>query len=98
MRYETAALVLKVVFADMLRDADSRGLILDVDVAAMRVSARTEYVHPLKLSSAFEGSTQLLPDGNVVVGWGANPWCVASPQLRFRRFRLNAGYRITEHR
>ena len=83
VRHEAAVFAQKVVFADMLRDTDSRGLILDVDMATMRVSVRTEYIHPLNLTTTSQGSTHLLPDGNVVVGWGANSWCVAILQPVF---------------
>jgi Arylsulfotransferase (ASST) len=55
------------------KEPQSRGLILDVDEKNMHVSLRHDYTHPQqKLIASAMGSTQLLPDGNVVVGWGTN--------------------------
>jgi hypothetical protein len=50
----------------------SRGLILDVDEAAMTASLARQYAHPGVLSGS-QGSVQLLPGGNVFVGWGETP-------------------------
>jgi hypothetical protein len=33
-----------------------------------------EYAHPRRLLAAFMGNAQLLRNGNVVVGWGAQPY------------------------
>ena len=53
----------------------SRGLILDVDTSGMRASVRRQYIHPRRrlLASAM-GSTQVLADGRVLVGWGTEPY------------------------
>jgi hypothetical protein len=50
----------------------SRGLILDVDERAMSVSLLAQYTHPGILAGS-QGSVQLLPNGNVFVGWGEVP-------------------------
>jgi hypothetical protein len=50
----------------------SRALILDVDEQAMTSSLVNEYTHPRILSGS-QGSVQLLPNGNVFVGWGEAP-------------------------
>ena len=50
----------------------SRALILDVDEQAMTASLVSEYTHPRILSGS-QGSVQLLPNGNVFVGWGEAP-------------------------
>jgi hypothetical protein len=50
----------------------SRGLILDVDEQAMQAGLVREYTHPRILSGS-QGSMQLLPGGNVFVGWGEAP-------------------------
>ena len=50
----------------------SRGLILDVDEHAMTASLLRQYTHP-KVLSGSQGNVQLLPDGNVFVGWGEAP-------------------------
>jgi hypothetical protein len=33
-----------------------------------------QYTHPRRLLSPFMGNAQVLPNGNVVVGWGARPY------------------------
>ncbi len=50
----------------------SRGLILDLDEQAMTATLVHQYTHP-KVLSGSQGSTQLLPNGNVFVGWGETP-------------------------
>lgn len=53
----------------------SRGLILDVDEHAGRVAVRRSYYHPKsKLRAGSQGSLQIRPDGNVVIGWGSQPY------------------------
>jgi arylsulfotransferase ASST len=48
----------------------SRALELKLAMNARRVSVAKVFVHPLKISSPFEGNVQLLPDGGALVGWG----------------------------
>jgi hypothetical protein len=50
----------------------SRGLILDVDEQAMTATLLRQYTHP-KILSGSQGSTQLLGNGNVFIGWGEAP-------------------------
>jgi hypothetical protein len=50
----------------------SRGLILDVDERGRTASLVRQYSHPGVLSGS-QGSVQLLPNGNVFVGWGETP-------------------------
>ena len=50
----------------------SRGLILDVDEQAMTATLLRQYTHP-KVLAGSQGSVQLLPNGNVFVGWGEVP-------------------------
>jgi hypothetical protein len=50
----------------------SRGLILSLDEHAMTATLERQYVHPPILSGS-QGSMQLLPGGNVFVGWGETP-------------------------
>lgn len=50
----------------------SRGLILDVDEQAMTATLLRQYTHP-KVLSGSQGSMQLLPNGNVFIGWGEVP-------------------------
>jgi hypothetical protein len=55
-------------------EPQSRALLLDVDTAAMRVTLKHAYTHPAGLLADNQGSVQLLPDGRVFVGWGAEPY------------------------
>ena len=55
------------------KDKHSRALILQVDTAAMHVTLRRAYVHPGTVFAATAGSAQMLPDGGMFVGWGAQP-------------------------
>jgi hypothetical protein len=52
----------------------SRALLLHVDTTAMRVTLKHAYAHPAGLLADNQGSMQLLPDGRVFVGWGAQPY------------------------
>jgi hypothetical protein len=52
----------------------SRVLVLRVDEAAKKATLVRSYHHPKKILAPFEGNAQFLPDGNVVVGWGAQPY------------------------
>lgn len=51
----------------------SRGLLIDLDLRNMAATLLQEYVAPLKLLSPSQGSVQILPNGNVLVGWGHTP-------------------------
>jgi Arylsulfotransferase (ASST) len=55
-------------------EPQSRALLLDVDITAMRVTLRHAYTHPAGLLADNQGSVQLLPDGRAFVGWGAQPY------------------------
>lgn len=53
----------------------SRGLLLHVDESAMTAEVLRQYPHPGKpILSGSEGSVQILPNGNVLVGWGVEPY------------------------
>ncbi|KAJ6446733.1 hypothetical protein O9K51_01506 [Purpureocillium lavendulum] len=51
----------------------SRGLHLEIDVAARTARVVREYFHPQAINSGAMGGMQTLESGNVVVGWGHNP-------------------------
>jgi hypothetical protein len=52
----------------------SKALILALDFRRKHASAYRKYIHaPHQLAHAL-GSTQLLPNGNVLVGWGTSPF------------------------
>jgi len=51
----------------------SDGIMVKVDEDAMTASLVRRYTHPDKPRSAFQGNVQMLPGGNVFVGWGSAP-------------------------
>jgi outer membrane protein assembly factor BamB len=54
-------------------ESQSRALALNVDTNAMRVTLKHAYTHTPSLLASAMGSTQLLHNGNVFVGWGTQP-------------------------
>jgi hypothetical protein len=52
----------------------TRGLVIKLDLTKHTGSLVSQYPQPKKLNVAFLGNTQLLPNGNVVVGWGSLPF------------------------
>ena len=56
-------------------DGDSsRGLRLEVDEDAMTASVATEYAPPQERPAGSMANTQPLENGNMIVGWGAQPY------------------------
>jgi len=49
---------------------ESRGIVLDLDERKMKASLLREYTHPDGLRADAAGNVQVLPNGNVFVGWG----------------------------
>jgi hypothetical protein len=61
--------------ADPPEAKQSRGLALVVDETAKTADLRAQYVHPGKsLLAGSQGSMQVLPAGDVMIGWGAEPY------------------------
>jgi arylsulfotransferase ASST len=56
------------------KEPQSRAILLDLDTAAMRATLSRSYTHPAQLLAANQGSTQLLADGRMLVGWGNLPY------------------------
>jgi len=52
----------------------SKALVLALDTKAMRATLHKKYTHNPPLLSHALGSTQILPNGNVLVGWGTAPY------------------------
>jgi Arylsulfotransferase (ASST) len=52
----------------------SRGIVVHADTDAMKATLLREYTHPKKLLSTSQGNVQVLPNGNVFVGWGSEPY------------------------
>ena len=59
------------IFDDGSGPAISRALVLDVDETAMTVSLVRAYPHPHGKMAMSQGNVQMLPNGNVFVGWGS---------------------------
>ncbi|KAI0395967.1 Arylsulfotransferase-domain-containing protein [Xylariaceae sp. FL0594] len=51
----------------------SRGKHVELDYQRQTARLVHEFYHPERLASGFKGSYQTLDNGNVVLGWGANP-------------------------
>ena len=56
------------------KDAQSRGIVLELDEEAMSATLVAEYTHPEKVFSDTQGNVQVLPNGNAFVGWGSEPF------------------------
>jgi hypothetical protein len=52
----------------------SRGLVLSVNPQTKAESVLAQYEHPTALSSGSQGNMQTLANGDVLVGWGAEPY------------------------
>jgi hypothetical protein len=52
----------------------SRVLLLSINAENKTESVIAQFVHPQPLSSASQGNVQTLPNGNLFVGWGAQPY------------------------
>jgi hypothetical protein len=53
----------------------SRAMVLDVDEATMRATLAREYYSPPDMPIAdTQGNVQVLPNGNLFVGWGSEPY------------------------
>jgi hypothetical protein len=52
----------------------SRAIVVQPDMSAMTVALVREYRHPSPLIASSQGDVQLLPGGDVFVGWGSTPW------------------------
>ena len=49
---------------------ESRGIVLELDEAKMSATLVREYTHPEKHFADAAGNMQVLPNGNVFIGWG----------------------------
>jgi hypothetical protein len=56
------------------KEAQSRGILLNLDTSTMKATLRRAYTHPAGLLAANQGSMQVLADGRVLVGWGNLPY------------------------
>ena len=56
------------------KDVQSRGIVLKLDEDAMTATLLREYTHPDTVFADTQGNLQILPTGNVFVGWGSAPY------------------------
>jgi hypothetical protein len=56
------------------KDVQSRGIVLKLDEHTMTATLITEYTRPDTVFSDTQGNVQVLPSGNVFVGWGSEPY------------------------
>lgn len=52
----------------------SRGLRLSLDTSTMTATLVVQYLPPAARAAATQGDVQVLPDGNVMIGWGQEPY------------------------
>ena len=72
----------------------SRAIVLAVDETHHTVALQRTYQHPASLFAISQGDAQTLPNGNVLVGWGTQPYIsefTEAGELVFDA-RLGAGY------
>jgi hypothetical protein len=55
------------------KESQSRALEINLDLQSMRASLKRAYTHSPPVLASAEGNVQLLPNGNVLVGWGTAP-------------------------
>jgi len=79
----------------------SRALLLNVDERGRRVALRRSFTRPSPTFADSQGNMQVLPNGNVFVGWGAQPYVsefapsgellfdaqIGAPSISYRAFR-----------
>jgi hypothetical protein len=52
----------------------SRGVRIALDLGGETATQLREYIHPLQILSSSQGNMQVLPNGNVFIGWGDQQW------------------------
>jgi len=52
----------------------SRGIVVELDMDGMSAKLVREFTHPSKLLSTSQGNVQVLPNANLLVGWGSAPY------------------------
>lgn len=63
------------IFDDETDGSTSRGIFLDVDETTMTASLVRAYARQPPVLAHSQGNVQVLPNGNVMVGWGDAPYC-----------------------
>jgi outer membrane protein assembly factor BamB len=62
------------VFDDQAAPGQSRAIVLRLDETAKTATLERAYSRPVGLLATSQGNMQLLPNGNVLVGWGSQPY------------------------
>ena len=62
------------LFDDSATPGHSRALILEVDETTRTARLVREFAHPKGLLAASQGNVQVLPNGDLFVGWGSQPF------------------------
>jgi Arylsulfotransferase (ASST) len=52
----------------------SRTIAVSLDMDGMSAALVREYIHPQKLIATSQGNAQVMPNGNMFVGWGSSPF------------------------
>jgi len=52
----------------------SRGIVVELDMDEMSATLVREFTHPNRLLSTSQGNVQVLPNANLLVGWGSAPY------------------------
>jgi Arylsulfotransferase (ASST) len=52
----------------------SRGIVVELDMNKMRATLLREYTSPERLLATSQGNLQVLPNTNVFIGWGSEPF------------------------
>ncbi|KAI3604433.1 hypothetical protein WG66_008194 [Moniliophthora roreri] len=55
-------------------EESARGLVIDLDFSAMAANLVQDYIPYIHVVSESQGSVQLQPNGDVLIGWGSMPW------------------------
>lgn len=53
---------------------ESRGIVLKLDMGEMSATLVREFTHPKHVLSTSQGNVQVLPNANVFIGWGSEPY------------------------
>jgi Arylsulfotransferase (ASST) len=53
---------------------ESRGIVVELDEQKMSAKLVREYTSPKKRLSTSQGNMQLLPNSNILIGWGSGPF------------------------
>jgi hypothetical protein len=76
----------------------SKALVLALDTRRRHVTLRGVYKHTPSVRAHALGSTQILPDGNVLVGWGTAPFLTEYTRAGTRVFEARLPYGSENYR